>query len=228
MALREVDPGQPTSNWAPRNSRVVVAGGTRSEVSSTRSLTRCSSAVRSVTVIGHRQARPRRRGWSSASRRAVVADARPGSRALSPVTRQPSRLEYSGAAPSAVRHRRRRPERRTARGPPSASAGRSRSAAMRCSSGRPGAPFRGWSPGTRRRCTGTSGRGKRSTAHVDLVAGEDRHGELAAGHHQRMGVVLGRHARHDDRLLEADLGDPVAGRTLSSRLRGEPRPPRPL
>ena len=47
-------------------------------------------------------------------------------------------------------------------------------------------------------------------ADVRLVARQDRHREPAAGHHQRIGVVLGRHARHHDRLLEAHLGDPMA------------------
>ena len=48
-------------------------------------------------------------------------------------------------------------------------------------------------------------------ARLDLVTGQDRHGEAATGDQQRVGVVLGRHGRHDDRLAEADLGHPVRG-----------------
>ena len=46
---------------------------------------------------------------------------------------------------------------------------------------------------------------------VYLVAGKERHGELAARLHQWVGVVLWGDARHDDRFFKGDLSYPVRG-----------------
>ena len=136
---------------------------------------------------------------------------RPGSRALSPVTRQPSLLLYSSGGsfnrPGAdvdhpgeeqlVIDHRLDLERRAAQPGDAVAHDRQLGAGDRLEVfvGDVAEP----APGIRE-----------VLADVDLVAGEDADGELAAGGDQRMRVVLRRHAGHQDRFLEADLAHPVA------------------
>ena len=171
----------------------------------------------------------RRRRPTPARARSWSRTLTPGSRARSPVTRQPRRLEYSSGG---SRSRPGTTSTTRAKNSSWSSIGirwnvtqRSQATAFGTTGGPSGSPGHAV-----RNSVGDAAQLVAGVAEVlaldDLVAGEDRHRELARRDHQRVRVVLRRDAGHHDRLLEADLADPVAACTPATRRRAPRRRPR--